>query len=264
MVVSIKGNGHDQLSVQVPYDPAVVDALRILPHRRWDSRTKTWLIPDRREDGDKLLKVLYDTGLFNEPSYKPTNPPPNRSLLLSRYTCHLETRHYSPRTVKVYVHWVSLFLKFIRDNEPESFSEKDINQFLSHLASDIHVSASTQNQALAALLFLFRITLGKPVGELGSVVRARKPVKLPVVFSREEVRLVLSQIEGEKKLAALLLYGSGMRINECLTLRVQNIEFDRHELLIRSGKGGKGSADHASLCVDTAPAESVSFGETTS
>ena len=151
----------------------------------------------------------------------------------------LESRHYSPRTIQIYAQWVRRFLDRHKGRALASLGEKDINAFLTHLAVDGNVSSSTQNQALAALLFLFRQILGTPVGELGEVIRAKKPIRLPVVMSRAEVRAVLSKVDGDKWLAAALLYGTGMRLMECLTLRVQDIDFGRSEILVRNGKGAK-------------------------
>jgi len=118
-------------------------------------------------------------------------------------------------------------------------AEPEINAFLTHLAVKENVSASTQNQALSALLFLYRHGIGREVGDLGNVVRARKPMRLPVVMTRDEVKTVLAQLSGDKWLMASLMYGAGLRLMECLRLRVQDIDFARNEILIRDGKGAK-------------------------
>jgi len=118
-------------------------------------------------------------------------------------------------------------------------AEPEINAFLTHLAVKENVSASTQNQALSALLFLYRHVIGRAVGDLGEVVRARKPVRLPVVMPREEVRAVLENLRDDKRLPASLMYGTGLRLMECLCLRVQDIDFTRNEILVRNGKGAK-------------------------
>ena len=118
-------------------------------------------------------------------------------------------------------------------------AEAEINGFLTYLAVKEKVSASTQNQALSALLFLYRHVIGREVGELGDVIRARKPTRLPVVMTRDEVKAVLSNLSGSKRLMASLMYGAGLRLMECLRLRVQDIDFSRNEILIRDGKGAK-------------------------
>jgi integron integrase len=117
--------------------------------------------------------------------------------------------------------------------------EPEINSYLTHLPVKEKVSASTQNQALSALLFLYRHVLGREVGDLGEVIRARKPTRLPVVMTREEVKSVLSNLTGDKLLMASLMYGAGLRLMECLRLRVQDIDFSRNEILVRDGKGAK-------------------------
>lgn len=159
--------------------------------------------------------------------------------LMERYAAALDARHYSDRTRESYTKWLLRFIEFNKGRNVESLGEPEINAFLTKLAVSGNVSASTQNQALAALLFLYRTVLSAPLGSLGEVVRAKKPVRLPVVMSRDEVRAVLCQIEGDKKLACSLMYGTGMRLMECLELRVQDIDFDRNEILIRNGKGAK-------------------------
>ena len=118
-------------------------------------------------------------------------------------------------------------------------AEPEMNQFLTHLAVKEHVSASTQNQALSALLFLYRYVLNREIGDLGEVIRARKPIRVPIVMTREEVKAVLNHLTGDKWLMASLMYGAGLRLMECLRLRVQDVDFGRNEITIRDGKGAK-------------------------
>jgi len=131
------------------------------------------------------------------------------------------------------------FIYFHNVRHPAQMAEPEINAYLTHLAVKDKVSASTQNQALSALLFLYRYVLDRKVGDLGEVIRARKPRHVPVVMTREETKAVLSRLEGEKWLMASLMYGAGLRLMECLRLRVQDIDFARNEILIRDGKGAK-------------------------
>lgn len=151
----------------------------------------------------------------------------------------LKARHHSPSTIKSYGSWVKRFLFFHDGRHPLDMGEPEINQFLSHLAINGQVTASTQNQALSALLFLYRHVLNKIIGEVKAVVRARKTKRLPVVLSRKEVRLILRQLKGVRLLIACLLYGTGMRLMECLRLRVHDIDFSLNQILIRDGKGFK-------------------------
>ncbi|RJQ55435.1 MAG: integron integrase [Actinobacteria bacterium] len=151
----------------------------------------------------------------------------------------LRSRHYSPRTEKAYCLWVRRFIHFHSLRHPNELAEPEINEFLTFLAIEKRVSAPTQNQALCALLFLYRRVLGREMGDLGGVIRARKSRRLPVVLTRDEVRSILSRLDGEEWLAAALMYGAGLRLAECLRLRVQDVDFGRHEILVRHGKGGK-------------------------
>jgi len=151
----------------------------------------------------------------------------------------LRSRHYSPRTEKAYVHWTLRYVRFHDLRHPREMAEPHINAFLTHLAVEKKVSASTQNQALSALLFLYRHVLEQKVGDLGEIVRARRPNRLPVVLTREEVRAVLSHLRSPEKLMAALLYGAGLRLTECLQLRVKDIDLSRRTITVRDGKGFK-------------------------
>ena len=158
--------------------------------------------------------------------------------LIQRYREELQVRHYARRTVKTYEQWLRRFLRFHALRHPREMGSDEVNAFLTHLAVDRQVSPSTQNQALAALLFLYRELLERDL-ELDGIVRARTRRRLPVVLTQEEVRSVLRRLEGAEALVAGLLYGSGLRLMEALRLRVHDLDFSRHELTVRDGKGGK-------------------------
>ena len=164
-------------------------------------------------------------------------PDPPRLLDLMRET--LRSRHYSPRTEEAYCLWVKRYIRFHKLRHPADMGEDEINAFLTHLAVDAKVSASTQNQALCALLFLYRHVFGYDVGNVGDVVRARKSHRVPIVMTRDEAKSVLSHMSGDTKLMASLLYGSGLRLSECLSLRVQDLDFDGSEVVVFNGKGSK-------------------------
>jgi integron integrase len=163
-----------------------------------------------------------------------TGPP----SLLEQLRAALEVRHYSARTVEAYQGWVRRFEAFYGPRDPGRLSPEDIGRFLDALAAR-GVSASTQNQALGALLFLCQFVLRVPVPDLQSLARARRPVRLPSVLSREEVAAVLAQLHGVERLMASLLYGGGLRLMECVELRVKDVQLDRGEQMVRDGKGGK-------------------------
>lgn len=159
--------------------------------------------------------------------------------LLDQLRTALRSRHYSPKTEKVYSAWVKRYIFFHNVRHPREMAEPEINAFLTHLAVNLKVSASTQNQALSALLFLYRHVIGRHIGNLGELIRAAKPKRLPVVLTRDEAKDVLSNLAGETWLIGSLMYGAGLRLMECLRLRVQDVDFSRSEITVRDGKGHK-------------------------
>jgi integron integrase len=169
-------------------------------------------------------------------------PPPevnNKPRLLDQLHKAIRVRHLSPRTEEAYRHWIKRYIVFHGKRHPLEMGEGEINAFLSHLAVRERVSASTQNQALAALLFLYRHVLLREIGNLGQVIRARRPRRLPVVLTPDEVQAILANLSGDKHLMVALMYGAGLRQMECLRLRVQDLDFARHEITVRDGKGAK-------------------------
>ena len=165
----------------------------------------------------------------------PAAPP----KLLDILRDEIRTRHYSARTEKAYVRWVERFIRFHAMRHPAEMGADEINAFVTSLAVSDGVSASTQTQALSALLFLYRYVLGYDVGEMRGLVRAKPSEHIPVVMTHAEVRAVLAELTGQYWLMASLMYGCGLRLSECLQLRVQDIDFDANEILVRQGKGGK-------------------------
>jgi integron integrase len=159
--------------------------------------------------------------------------------LLDVMTERLALRHSSERTVEVYTYWVRRYVRFHGGRHPRQMAEAEVTAFLSHLASERRVAASTQNQALAALLFLYREVFGTRVGWLDAMVRAKRPARRPTVMSLDEVRRVLEAMDGVKRVVAMVLYGSGLRLMEACALRVKDVDLDRCELTIRQGKGGR-------------------------
>jgi integron integrase len=162
-----------------------------------------------------------------------------RFKLLDQLRDALRSRHYSRRTIRSYVHWVRRFCLHHNVRHPAEMAEPEINAFLTHLAVKGKVSPSTQNQALSALLFLYRHVLGRNVGDLGEIIRERRVKRLPVVLTREEVRRLLDGLNEDKRLVAGLMYGSGLRLLECLRLRVQDVDFVSNQIAVRDGKGFK-------------------------
>ena len=162
--------------------------------------------------------------------------------LLDQVREAIRMRHYSRRTEEAYTHWIRTYIVFHRKAHPSSLGAADVTAFVSWLAVDRQVSASTQNQALSAVLFLYRSVLSIDLGSIPPVVRARTPERLPVVLSRDEVMAVLQRLSGVMQLVATLLDGAGLRLQECLELRVKDIDFERGQIVVRQGKGGKDRA----------------------
>jgi integron integrase len=164
---------------------------------------------------------------------------PERLSLIGVLTERLVSRRYSPRTIEAYASWVRRYARYHRTRHVRQLGASHVRDFLTHLARDVHVSASTQNQALAALLFLYRHVLDEPVLIPGDHLQARRPRRLPVVLSVDEVASVLGAMSDVPALVARLLYGAGLRLLEGCSLRVKDLDLDRREVLVRSGKGQK-------------------------
>jgi integron integrase len=162
----------------------------------------------------------------------------------------LRVGHYSRLTEKAYCGWIRRFIVFHGKRHPTEMGAPEVEAFLSHLAVRLNVSASTQTQALSALLFLYRKVLKIELPWLDGVTRARKPPRLPIVLSADEARAVLGELNGVYWLIASLLYGSGLRLMECLRLRVKDVDFRARQIVVRGGKGGKGGKDRVTVLPD--------------
>jgi integron integrase len=170
-----------------------------------------------------------------EPGVTPTRPP----RLFDRVREAARVRHYSRRTETAYLSWIRRFIFFHGKRHPAEMGAPEITKFLSSLAVEGNVAASTQNQALGALLFLYRDVLEQELPWLDDMVRAKRPARLPVVLTREEVRTLLLHMAGVPRMMAMLLYGAGLRLLECARLRVKDVDFARNQLTVRGGKGDK-------------------------
>jgi integrase len=159
--------------------------------------------------------------------------------LLDQVRNLIRLKHYSIRTEQAYLHWIRRFILFHNKRHPSEMAEPEVTAFLSFLATAKNVSASTQTQALSAILFLYRQVLDRPLERLDHLHRAKKSQRLPVVFTKDEAQAVLAQLDSTLWLMASLLYGSGLRLMECLRLRVKDIDFAYNQITVRDGKGGK-------------------------
>jgi integron integrase len=165
--------------------------------------------------------------------------PQGNPKLLDQVRDAIRLKHYSIRTEQTYAQWIRRFILFHGKRHPSEMAEEEVTAFLTSLARDSNVAASTQNQALSALLFLYKEVLKQEIGWLDSVERAKKPVRLPVVLSRDEVHKIFAHLKGNHRLMAGLLYGAGLRLMECVRLRVKDIDFAYAKITVRDGKGGR-------------------------
>lgn len=257
MFVKIRGTNNGSLLVDFGYDPQLWDIVKAMAGHRFDNLTKKWTLPDSHNSIQGFLHALWETKLFSipddpahetprphapliieQPKQAATTPLPKPGLL-DRYKDRIKAAHYSPMTERAYVHWIEQFIKSGGNPIPGDRAEPRINAFVTSLAVKDNVAASTQNQALAAILFLYRHVLGIEVDDLEDLIRAKKPAHLPVVMTQDEVKAVLSVMTGDSKLMAMVLYGTGLRLNECISLRVQDLDFSRNSIAVHDGKGGK-------------------------
>jgi integron integrase len=161
------------------------------------------------------------------------------SSFLNSVRRSIRTLHYSIRTEQAYLSWIRQYILFHNKRHPSGMGVAEVGKFLSYLANERHVSAATQNQALNALNFLYTQVLGLPLGDLQGVARAKRPKRLPVVLTQREINLLLDHLSSAYLLMAKLMYGSGLRLMEVLRLRIKDVDFERHAIVVRAGKGDK-------------------------
>jgi integron integrase len=159
--------------------------------------------------------------------------------LLDQVRITLRANHYSPKTEESYTSWIKQFIVFNNKIHPEKLGKEEIQKFVNYLAIERHVASSTQNQALQGILYLYKNVLKKEVGWLDDIKHATRVPHLPVVFSKREVSKIFEHLEGITKLIVSLLYGSGLRLSECLNLRIKDVDFDYKQIIVRDGKGEK-------------------------
>lgn len=277
MNVTISGIGDVWLLVACSNEALMAPVMKSIPGRRYDTDTRAWILPGTQEGIDRMLASLLASGFFTIDEKLPANKaivyasapsvlideeerravpgtatvsgatsvahidaqPGALERLLALYRERIRAVHYSPMTERAYVYWVERYAREGLLPRPGEHAEQRINAFVTKLAVRDNVSASTQNQALAAVLFLYRHVFGTEVGDLGELIRAKRSVRMPVVMTRDETKAVLTMMSGDMKLMASILYGTGLRLNECISLRVQDVDFQRRTVVVRDGKGSK-------------------------
>ena len=244
----------------------ILQAIKKLPNRAWIPAQCFWTIPADRNSCDILLNTIYSEGfcradtefigkncegadsdphnaiVLNTAIIEESNTPSALDIqdILRKLDAVITAKHYSKRTREAYSYWISRFIRGHKDKNLKTFSDVEINSFVSRLATKEKVAASSQNQALAALLFLYKNILGLHIKSPENIIRAKKSKKLPAVLSREETAKIFSLLpENDYGLFIRLLYGTGMRLMEALRLRVQDIDFAKNEITVHCGKGAK-------------------------
>lgn len=172
-------------------------------------------------------------------SFELTTKATNKVKLLEQVRISLRTNHYSPKTEESYVGWIKKFIIFNGKKHPNELGNVEIQKFINYLAVDRHVSASTQNQALQGILYLYKNVIKKEIGWIDNIKHAVRVKHLPVVFSKRETMKIFEHLDGVSKLVASLLYGSGLRLAECLNLRIKDVDFEYKQIIVRDGKGEK-------------------------
>ncbi|MFI5345163.1 MAG: integron integrase [Elusimicrobiota bacterium] len=232
-----------RLIVRLPYTPERVAKIKTVDDRRWHGPEKYWSVPDGENAQARLTALFQGDRIEFQPALRqapaaPSTPQGGPVPHLQWLIAAIRARHFSRRTEAAYAGWARRFMEKTGPR-PEDLDETAVGAYLTALATEAHVSASTQNQALNALLFFYEHVLGKKLGMLGGVIRAKRPERLPVVLSKEEVRRVFSHMSGVPRLMAMLLYGSGLRLLECCRLRIKDLDWDQNQLVVRAGKGDK-------------------------
>lgn len=228
---------------------SIDDVRKYLDNLKADESIAPW----QAEQAQKALRLLYEKYLLIDPAEMPKKRLDDQrdrvvsaneleqvhSDIFIQLRKSLKVRHYSPRTEEAYISWIKRFITFHGLRDPRQLEPSDIRSYLDYLATERQVSSSTQNQALNAIVFLYSQALGMDPGDFSDFVRAKMPKRTPDPLSREEIRVLLEALDPPHRLICLLMYGSGLRINECLNLRVKDLSFDDKVIKVRNGKGAK-------------------------
>lgn len=238
-MIKISSDASGTIRVTFPYSPEVVAKLKTIKTHRWHPDGKYWSFEHSKAVLDAILSALAGEEVEIDPSLQALAPPFQADMLLDRARHLIRLKHYSIRTEKSYLPWIQRYVLFHNNRDPKDMGGAEIEGFLSHLAVNLKVSASTQNQAFNALLFLYREVLKKELAESINAIRAKKPTRLPTVMTKDETMKVIAAVPPDQQLIIKLIYGSGLRLMECVRLRVKDIDFGNNHLLVRDAKGMK-------------------------
>lgn len=261
-MIKISSDLPGRIKVAFPYNAEYIARIKTVRAHRWHPEEKYWSFPSSRLilkeilsafagedlDIDPSLQILISQDQIERTTHRPLQKEPSpiqvqetakEAPLVNRVRDLIRLKHYSIRTEKSYLSWILRYIDFHNKRDPKEMATPEIEAFLSHLAVDLKVSASTQNQAFNALLFLYKGVLKKELDDSIDAIRAKKPKRLPTVMTKEEALKVIGAIPADHQLMVKLIYGGGLRLMECLRLRVKDIDFGNSQLLIRDAKGMK-------------------------
>jgi integron integrase len=228
-----------RIKVTFPYTPGIVAKLRTIKTSQWHPEGKYWSFPHSKPALNEVLSALVGEDIDIHPSLRTLIGPFQIDPLLEQAQDVIRMKHYSIRTEDSYLPWIRRYIEFHHGRDPREMGPQDIEAFLTHLAVDLKVAASTQNVAFNALLFLYKEVLKEELDGPVNALRAKKPARLPTVMTKEETMRVIVAVPADHQLMVKLIYGSGLRLMECLRLRVKDIDFGNSQLIIRDGKGMK-------------------------
>jgi len=264
-MIKISADIPGRIKVVFSYNPEYVAKIKMVKAHRWHPEEKYWSFPYSKPVLKEILSAFAGEDLDIDPSLQPLisqnqdgkstatgtwrkEPLPTHNLLFNRVRDLIRLKHYSIRTEKSYLSWIQRYILFHNNRDPKEMANLEIESFLSHLAVDLKVSAATQNQAFNALLFLYKEVLKKELDDSINAIRAKKPRRLPTVMTKDETMKVIGAVPADHKLMVKLIYGSGLRLMECLRLRVKDIDFENNQILVRDAKGMK---DRVTVLPDT-------------
>jgi integron integrase len=263
-MIKISSDISGRIKVVFSYNPEYVAKIKMVKAHRWHPEEKYWSFPYSKSVLKEILSTFAGEDLEIDPSLqdgllqnqrekltghrslrkeplpvKAEAPGKENNFLIDRVRDLIRLKHYSIRTEKSYLSWIMRYILFHNRRDPKEMANQEIEAFLSYLAVDLKVSASTQNQAFNALLFLYKEVLNKELDDSIDAIRAKKPKRLPTVMTKEETMRVINAIPADHQLMVRLIYGGGLRLMECLRLRVKDIDFENSQILIRDAKGMK-------------------------
>jgi integron integrase len=254
-MIKIGSDASGRITVTFPYSPDIVAKVKTIQTRQWHPEGKYWSFQRSATVYREIASALAGEELEIDPALRGLIPETEADSqlyqaalassattmapLFDRIRQLIRLKHYSPRTEETYLHWITKYLHFHSSADPNQLGAPHIEAFLSHLAVDMKVSAGTQNVAFNALLFLYRNVLKRELSESINAVRAKKPTRLPTVMTKDETIRVIAAVSPDYQLMVKLIYGSGLRLMECLRLRVKDVDFGNNHLLVRDAKGMK-------------------------